>query len=80
MNSIPFSIIRRVGLGEPIILYYHVVNDEDVPHISNLYKYKRTKQFVDDLEFLLKHYLPIRLSDVIDWTNGNILCHIVVFY
>jgi peptidoglycan/xylan/chitin deacetylase (PgdA/CDA1 family) len=71
INSIPFSIIRRIGLGEPVILYYHVVNDEDVPHISNLYKYKQTKQFVDDLEFLLKHYLPTRLSDVIDWTNGK---------
>jgi peptidoglycan/xylan/chitin deacetylase (PgdA/CDA1 family) len=47
------------------------VNDEDVPHISYLYKYKGTRQFFDDLEFLLKHYSPIGLSDVIHWARGN---------
>lgn len=83
INIIPFPLIKRIGSGKLIILYYHVVNDEDVPHISYLYKYKRTRQFFDDLEFLLKHYSPIGLLDVIHWAKGkNILppnCFLLTF-
>jgi len=61
--------MKRIGSGKLIILYYHVVNDEDVPHISYLYKYKQTRPFCNDLDFLLKHYSPIGLSDVIHWAN-----------
>jgi peptidoglycan/xylan/chitin deacetylase (PgdA/CDA1 family) len=71
INITPFSLIRRMGFGKLITLYYHVVNDENVPHIKNLYKYKRIKQFVDDLEFLLRHYSPIGLLDVINWGRGK---------
>lgn len=72
LNVIPFSFIKRIDSCKLIILYYHVVNDEDVPHISNLYNYKRIRQFRDDLEFLLKHYSPIELSDVIHRVKGKI--------
>jgi peptidoglycan/xylan/chitin deacetylase (PgdA/CDA1 family) len=71
INIIPFSLIRQIGSSKLIVLYYHIVNDEDVPHISNLYKYKCTGQFIDDLEFLLQQYSPIGLSDVIAWMRGK---------
>ena len=51
IKIIPFSLIKRIDSPKLIIIYYHVVNDGDVPHISYLYKYKRTRQFYDDLEF-----------------------------
>jgi peptidoglycan/xylan/chitin deacetylase (PgdA/CDA1 family) len=65
INRIPFSFLQRTGSSKLVIVYYHVVNDEDVPHISHLYKYKRTLQFVEDLEFLLRQYAPIGLPDLI---------------
>ena len=71
INIIPFSFIKRIGFGKLIIPYYHVVSDEAVPHISHLYKHKRTRQFIDDLEFLLKHYSPIGLWDLIGWVRGK---------
>ena len=71
INIIPFPVLKRIGSCKLIILYYHVVSDEDVPHISSLYKHKGTRQFVDDLEFLLKHYSPIGLPDVISWIRGK---------
>ena len=71
IKAIPFPIIIRICSGGPIILYYHIVNDKDVPHICNLYKHKGVEQFVDDLEFLLKNYSPIGLPDLIDWTKGK---------
>ena len=83
INIIPFSLIKRIGSCKLVILYYHVVNDVDVPHISYLYKYKCTRSFCDDLEFLLKHYSPIGLSDAIHWAKGkNILppnCFLLTF-
>lgn len=83
IKLIPFPLIKRIGSCKLIILYYHAVNDEDVPHISHLYKHKRTRQFLDDLEFLLEHYSPIELSNVILWERGkNILppeCFLLTF-
>lgn len=72
VKTIPFSFVKRTCSGTFIILYCHVVNDEDVPHIDHLYKYKGTREFYDDIEFLLKEYSPIGLPDVIDWAKGKI--------
>ena len=69
INCIPFSFLQRTCSTKLVIVYYHVVNDEDVPHIRHLYKYKRTLQFVEDLEFLLRHYAPIGLPDLIHQAN-----------
>lgn len=62
---IPFPLIKRLGPGKLIIPYYHVISDNEVLHARYLYKYKNVKQFIDDLEFLLKHYVPIDLLEVI---------------
>jgi peptidoglycan/xylan/chitin deacetylase (PgdA/CDA1 family) len=71
VNMVPFPLMKRIGSCEPIILYYHVVNDEKLPHICQLYRYKTKRQFVDDLDFLLKQYSPIGLSDVIHSVRGD---------
>ena len=71
INIIPFFLIRKISSSKLIVLYYHVVNDEDIPHISNLYKYKRTSQFLDDITFLSQQYCPIGLSDAIGWVRGK---------
>jgi len=71
ITIIPFSLLKRCGSSKLIILYYHVVNNEDVPHIRHLYKHKSVRQFDDDLEFLLKNYSLIGLSDVIGWVRGK---------
>ena len=71
INIIPFSLIKNLGFRKLVVFYYHVVNDEDVPHIRHLYKYKGTKQFSDDLDFLQRNYSPIGLPDVIGWVRGK---------
>jgi peptidoglycan/xylan/chitin deacetylase (PgdA/CDA1 family) len=70
LKIIPFSLVRRIGSGKLIVLYFHAVNDENIPHICNLYRHKRTTEFEDDLEFLLTYYYPIGLQDVIYWIRG----------
>jgi peptidoglycan/xylan/chitin deacetylase (PgdA/CDA1 family) len=71
INIIPFSLMKSSGCCKLIIIYYHIVSNEDVPHVRYLYKYKSTKQFVADLVFLMKHYHPIGLWDVINWVRGE---------
>jgi len=71
ISIIPFSLLKRFSSSKIIILYYHIVNDDIVSHIRYLYKHKRTRQFIDDLEFLLQNYSPIGLKDVIGWVKGQ---------
>ena len=42
-----------------------MISDHDVLHLKNLYQYKNTKQFSDDIDYLLKHYQPIDLHELL---------------
>lgn len=66
-SAIPFSFLSGVIKSPPLIGYYHLVSDEEVPHIKHLYLYKSIKQFKDDLEFLLKRFRPICLTDFLTY-------------
>jgi peptidoglycan/xylan/chitin deacetylase (PgdA/CDA1 family) len=37
-----------------------------VPHIKHLYKVRTSKEFIKDLDFLLKHYKPISIDDYLE--------------
>lgn len=45
--------------------YHHLVCDEPVPYIAPLYRYKNTRQFEKDLDYLLRYFKPLSLPDVI---------------
>lgn len=45
--------------------YYHLVRDNKVAHIENLYPYKNVAQFRRDLDLLLRHYKPIDPKDLL---------------
>ncbi len=51
---------------QTIFPYYHLVSDNQIAHIENLYQFKNRKQFTDDLDFLLANYNPINLLDILD--------------
>ncbi|MDR0206904.1 MAG: polysaccharide deacetylase family protein [Bacteroidales bacterium] len=42
-----------------IVPFYHTVAEQQLPHIRHLYRMKTVKEFLKDLEFLLKHFEPI---------------------
>ncbi len=44
--------------------FYHVVSDEDLPHILN-YNYRNVAQFKHELDFYLRHFRPVSLSELI---------------
>ena len=55
-----------------LIPYHHIVSDKKIPYIKSLYNYKTTQQFEEDLDFLLKHFLPISLTEIINHQQKKI--------
>ncbi len=43
---------------QSIYPYYHLISNNDLPHINHLYPYKGVSQFEKDLDFLLANYKP----------------------
>jgi peptidoglycan/xylan/chitin deacetylase (PgdA/CDA1 family) len=63
----PISLRGLVRLANvpPLIVFYHVVSDRDLPHIKHLYRYKNAGTFEAGLDYLLRTYTPIDLSDLL---------------
>src|SRR3989338_1755003 len=59
------SISDRLMRINLIVPYYHIVSDEEVLHVKYIYDYKNITQFKDDIDFLLKHYSPLSLFDLL---------------
>jgi len=67
---IPMTWVRPVSGVGLVVPYYHMVSDAHVPHVSHLYKFRSTREFTADLEFFLRHFDPLTLSDVVEILNG----------
>lgn len=55
--------------NQSIFPYYHLVKDNQIAHIENLYQFKNQKQFINDLDILTKNYIPIHPQDILDGNN-----------
>ncbi len=64
-SLLPMPLVKSTGPRETLFPYQHTVSDEFLPHIGHLYTVKNQRQFIADLDFLLKHYRPVALSDII---------------
>jgi peptidoglycan/xylan/chitin deacetylase (PgdA/CDA1 family) len=67
----PLQFLLRTSPVKSVFPYHHIVSDEYVPHIANLYPYKNTKEFKEDLDFLLKNFEPIDPTDLIVFVEQN---------
>lgn len=52
--------------NQTIFPYYHLVRDNQVAHIENLYQFKNCKQFLNDITILLTNYNSINPKDLIE--------------
>ena len=71
LATLPPSFLRAVAGVGLIVPYYHMVSDDDVKHVRHLYPYKSVKEFGADLEFVLRHYSPIALADLLDHVSNG---------
>jgi peptidoglycan/xylan/chitin deacetylase (PgdA/CDA1 family) len=68
-SLIPFPLLDACARTGLVSCYYHLVCNREVPHVKHLYAYKTIGEFKSDLEFLLKHFHPISIGEVIDFVN-----------
>lgn len=58
--------------GKKLILpFYHLVSDKNPSHISSLYSHKNRVDFIADLDYLLKHFTPISLQELLHLKKNN---------
>lgn len=65
VQLLPLKMLQNRQAGGLILPYHHLVSDKDVTHIKHLYPFKGIKAFKQDLDYLLKHFVPVSLQDVI---------------
>ncbi len=51
-----FPLLRTRSGVDPLVIYYHIVSDQKVPHIDNLYSFRKEREFERDIDMLLKFY------------------------
>lgn len=70
--ALPISLLKRASGISTLLPYHHTVSDQPLEHIRHLYSYKNGKQFEQDLDFLLRHFEPVRVDDLVKGaSNGN---------
>jgi peptidoglycan/xylan/chitin deacetylase (PgdA/CDA1 family) len=74
VKIMPISYLLKITTKKIILPFYHAVNDVAPPHLLYLYDTKRVEEFSSDLDFLLKHFKPVGLKDIIDsCSQGKVL-------
>jgi peptidoglycan/xylan/chitin deacetylase (PgdA/CDA1 family) len=64
LGVLPLGPLNRISRSNLLIPYYHMVSDEQVPHVRPIYLYRSVAQFTADLEFFLRHYQPIDIDEL----------------
>lgn len=64
------SLIKLSG-KRLLLPLYHVVSDDNLRHIKNLYSVRNTQQFINDIDFILKYYEPIGVESLVDPVNNQ---------
>jgi peptidoglycan/xylan/chitin deacetylase (PgdA/CDA1 family) len=63
--------VRPLSGVSLVVPFYHMVSDAHVPHVSNLYRFRTIAEFTADLEFFVRHFKPVSLSDIVDALDGK---------
>ncbi|MDQ8003182.1 MAG: polysaccharide deacetylase family protein [Pedobacter sp.] len=61
---LPFDTLSSYDPEKLIVPLYHCISDNEVRHVKHLYRFKNIDKFSADLDFLLRHYQPIDLSEL----------------
>jgi len=64
-DILPIRFLIKITKQKFILPCYHLVSDNYLPHIINLYRYKNVDSFTSDLDFLVKYFKPVDLFDLI---------------
>jgi peptidoglycan/xylan/chitin deacetylase (PgdA/CDA1 family) len=68
---VPLSILLKATHQDLILPVYHLVSDQEVPHIKHLYEVKNISAFVQDLEFLIENFQPLDFRALVNHISGE---------
>ncbi|GAC1417817.1 MAG: hypothetical protein NVS1B13_26820 [Flavisolibacter sp.] len=71
VSSLNIEWLKKHSPIDILIPYHHLVSDEPVPYIQNLYSFKNVRQFESDLDYLLEHFEPVSLTDIIEHQKND---------
>lgn len=71
LSVMSLHVLKKLSRINFILPFYHIVSDNDVQHVKHLYTYKNIAEFTEDLDYFLKHYSPVSLSDLLDCINKH---------
>lgn len=69
--NISFPFFRSRSAVNPLVVYYHLVSDNEVPHVSNLYRFRNVSQFKRDMDVLLRFFHAVSLQDLLLSLDGQ---------
>jgi len=65
-SSLPLTWLKSLSGQDFLAVFYHTINNQELPHIKHLYRVRGTALFEKDLDYLLKHFTPIDLAQLIE--------------
>jgi peptidoglycan/xylan/chitin deacetylase (PgdA/CDA1 family) len=65
-SFLPISLLKEISPVSLLLPYHHLISDEEVAHVRNLYGYKSTTQFEIDLDYLLRYFQALDPLTLID--------------
>ena len=68
---LPLSIVRKLASTNLFLPFYHIVSDEKLPHVNQLYHYRDIITFEREIDYFLQYWVPIGLSDLLAYVNGE---------
>ncbi|MFA5648365.1 MAG: polysaccharide deacetylase family protein [Bacteroidales bacterium] len=67
----PTKTLIRTVKPDIVSVFYHTISNKPLPHLKHLYPVLTPKQFTQDLEFLLKHFTPININDLVGESKSS---------
>ncbi len=64
--AVPCSFWSSLTRINPLIAYYHVVSDDDIPHVKHLYKFRTVMEFRRDIDCFCRQFHPISLHQLLE--------------
>lgn len=73
-DKLPYGLAQTLVNEQVIPLVYHAIGyPEKMPYLKGLYTIFTPEQFEADLDFLLKHFIPIGLEELVRYKSGSVL-------
>src|SRR5262245_56748590 len=69
--TVPAGLWGSLTRVNPAIAYYHLVADEDIPHVKHLYSFRGVEEFKKDIDTFCRSFVPISLGDLLGCLKGS---------